>query len=80
MQSNEDEIINELLTLGILRNKNGQLTVSDNFFLVLNAGSSVSSDNLRQKIIYTIYHFAPMIEKQRLLTYAAMVEGYFLQN
>ena len=80
MQSKEDEVINELLVLGILRHKNGQLMVSDNFFMVLDAENSTLRGDLRQKIIHAIYSFAPTVERQRALTYVAMIEGYFLQN
>jgi len=80
LQSNEHEIIDELLGLGILRLKNGQLMVSDNFFLVFDAEGSMLNENLRQKIMQSIYRFAPTLEKQRVLTYVAMIEGYFLQN
>lgn len=80
MQSEENEVINELLALGILMDKNGQLMISDNFFLVLGAEGFVSEENLRQKIMRAIYHFAPTAEKERLLTYVAVIEGYLLQN
>jgi len=51
--------------------------VSDNFFLVLDAESSMFRGDLRQKIIRAIYRFAPTVEKQRVLTYMAMIEAYF---
>lgn len=80
MQSEENDVINELLTLGVLTHKNGQLMVSDNFFLVLLAEGFVANENPREKIIRTIYRFVPTAEKERVLTYVAMVEGYLLQN
>ena len=80
MQREEDEIINELLTLGILKHKDGQLTISDNFSLVLDAEGFMFSDDLRRQIIHTIYRFAPAAEKERVLSYVAMIEGYLLQN
>jgi len=80
LQNNEDEIINELLALGILRHKNGQLMVSDNFYMVLDAESFMSKGNSRQKIMHTVYRFAPTVEKQRALTYVNVIEGYLLQN
>ena len=80
MQSEENDVINELLTLGVLIHKDGQLMLSDNFFLVLLAEGFVANENPREKIIRTIYRFAPIMEKEKVLTYVAMIEGYLLQN
>ena len=77
---NDDEIINELLALGILRHKNGQLMISDNFFLVLDAESFMFRGNPRQKIMHAVYRFTPTVERQRALTYVNVIEGYLLQN
>jgi hypothetical protein len=80
MQSNKHKTINELLTLGILRHKNGQIMVSDNFLLVMDAEGSMLDCDLRQKIFQAVCRFVPALERQRIFTYVAMVEGYFLQN
>ena len=56
MQNNEDEIINELLALGILRHKNRQLVVSDNFYMVLDAESFMFRGNPRHKIMSVTRH------------------------
>ena len=80
MQSEENDVINELLTLGVLTHKDGQLMLSDSFFLVLLAEGFVANENPREKIIRTIYRFAPIMGKEKVLTYVAMIEGYLLQN
>jgi len=80
LQSEEHDVINELLTLGVLTHKDGQLLVSDNFFLVMLAEGFVANENLREKIIRSIYQFIPTAEKEQVMTYVAMIEGYLLQN
>ena len=80
MQREENDVIDELLTLGVLTHNDGQLMLSDNFFLVLLAEGFVTNENPREKLIRTIYRFVPTAEKERVLTYVAMIEGYLLQN
>lgn len=80
MECKEYAIIDELLTLGIMKFKDGHLMVSDNFLLVLGGESIMCRGNLRQEILHGIYRFAPTLEKERVLAYTAILEGYFLQN
>lgn len=80
MESQEDQIVNELVTLGIMRHKHGQLMLSENFFIVMGGEKVMSDGDVRKRIMQAVYQFAPLLERKRVLTYVAILEGYFLQN
>ncbi len=80
LQTGENQMIKELLTLGILRQERGQITLDNGFLDVLQAELCNSRMEQKRSIINIIRNYFPSLGKNRVLSYAAFIEAYMLQN
>ena len=80
LQTSENQIIDEMLALGILKQERGQITLDSGFLEVLQAELCNFRMEPKKSIINIIRHYFPSLGKNRVLSYAAFIEAYMLQN
>ncbi|MFQ5940838.1 MAG: hypothetical protein ACE5KA_03975 [Nitrososphaerales archaeon] len=80
MQPNQPTLMHELLTLGVLKQQNGQIVLDGGFHEVLQTEMCRTRADQKRSIATLMQLYFPNLETGRIINYAAFLEAYILQN
>lgn len=72
--------MHELLALGVLKQHNGQIVLDGGFHEVLQTEMCRTRADQKRTIVNIMRLYFPDLDMDRIITYAAFVEAYILQN
>jgi len=72
--------MHELLELGVLKQQNGQIVLDGGFHEVLQTEMCRARADQKRSIANLIHLYFPDVEAERIVSYAAFLEAYILQN